>query len=90
MDSHARGRFWAFIFILALICVLCSCYFALQGHNECDYSAGSGDPDSLEANNNPGPSPTPPVPEDLEDDWDLLWGDDGPDSTGTEPADTLP
>lgn len=94
MYSHAM-RYFVVYFVLILALILgCACYFAFQGTNETQYQGEIGTPDTTAAEDGPLLSDPPPVPETLEDDFDLLDPDLQPpepgDSTGGTPPDTLP
>lgn len=90
MFFNARRFFLPYFGLILALLIGCACYFAFSGTNSTEYVGEIGSPDSVANQPDTMPSPVPPVPESLEDDFDLLdgYGDDDtePDSTGSSPT----
>jgi hypothetical protein len=91
---HARKFFVGYLYLMLALLVACSCYFAFSGTNETEYEGLIGTPDSIARASVTQVPEAPPVPEGLQDDYDLLdiilTPPEPEDTTGGTPPDTLP
>jgi len=92
--SHARRFFLLGIILMLAVIGTSACYFAFSGTNETVYEGQVGTPDSIDVASDVQDPTGPPVPEGLEDDFDLLDPDLEPPQPGdsgiTTPPDSLP